>query len=146
MATFQEAQQIALKLTPKKIVSDTFRFIRSIEKELAAYNRSTLFDDSEDIFGKPIGFYSYATQLATNGEKIKGDPFNLKDTGKFLEELYADVDEDSIFFSTRDPKLNKVMENLLSENIFGLQDDDLEKVISERVLPFLLDYFHKHLT
>lgn len=146
MATFQEAQQIALKLTPKKIVSDTFRFIRSIEKELAQYNKARIFIDSEDVFGEAIGFYSEATEQISKGKKKAGDPFTLFDEGDFLGGLYAEVKDESIYFDTKDPKKNKVLTNLLTTDIFGLHDDDLEKVISERVLPFLLDYFHKHLT
>ena len=145
MANFQQAIAKAKRLTPQKVKSDLFKFIRTLEEELAAYNRATLFEDSEDVDGKPIGFYSPGTEILTDGRKKAGEPFDLKDTGDFLESIFAKVQTDSIFFGATDPKLNAIFENLLTDNIFGLQDQDLKKVVDTRLLPFLLKYFRKEL-
>lgn len=145
MANFQTAQKKAKRLTPQRISSDLFKFIRTIEEEFAAFNRATIFDDSEGIKGQSIGFYSKATDLITGGEKAAGDPFTLKDTGKFLDELFAKVKGTSILFGTDDPKKKEVFKNLLTEDLFGLQDDDLKRIIDSRILPFLLKYFRKNL-
>lgn len=146
MSNFQIAQKKAKKLTPQRISKDLFSFIRSIEKELAAYNVATLNQDSEDIFGKPIGFYSPGTEIMTDGRKKAGEPFDLLETGDFLEKLFAKVRGTTIFFDTTDPKKNEVLKNLLTDNIFGLQDDDLQRAIDTRILPFFLKYFRKNLT
>lgn len=143
---FLTAQQNAKKLTPQKISRDLFRFIRSIEEELAAYNQATLFEDSEDIEGKPTGFYSFATELITGGRKAQGQPFDLKESGAFLDGLFARVEKESVFFDTSDSKKEEVFQNLLTDNIFGLQDDDLNTVIDTRILPFFQRYFRKQLT
>lgn len=145
MANFLQAQRKAKQLKPAKVRSELFAFIRSIEKELSAYNVATIYDESQDINGKPIGFYSRATDLITGGEKAEGDPFTLKDTGEFLEGFFARVQSNSIFFDTTDPKKKEVMKNLLTDNIFGLQDDDLNRVIDTRLLPFLLKYYKEKL-
>tara|TARA_R110002096_G_scaffold36129_3_gene101304 strand:+ start:2444 stop:2821 length:378 start_codon:yes stop_codon:yes gene_type:complete len=122
-----------------------FQFIRSIESELVAYNVATLRDDSQDVNGKPIGFYSRATELITGGRKKKGDPFDLLDTGKLLDSLFVKVQTDSLFFGNKDPKLKEVLKNTISDDLFGLQEDDLNKVLETRVLPYLLKYYTQKL-
>lgn len=145
MATFLSLQKKARKLTPQKVSSDLFVFIRTIEDEFAQLNVSQLFNNSKDIFGKPIGFYSKGTEEITEGRKQAGQPFNLFETGEFLEKLFARVEKDSIFFDTADSKKPEVLRNLLTVDIFGLTEDDLNKAIREFVLPYFLQYYRKEL-
>lgn len=146
MANFHEAQQIAKKLTPTKISKDLFNFIRTLEKYLADLNVDQIFNFSEDVFGNALGFYSKGTELITKGEKKAGDPFTLKDTGEFLEDVFSKVDSDSIFFDTKDSKKPDVLRNLLSEDIFGLTDENLQKFINEKLTPFFQSYFKSKLS
>lgn len=143
---FQEAKVKAEKLTPTRVNKDFFNFIKSIQKELADLNRIALNEDSQDIYGKAIGYYSKATEEISDGRKPQGTPFTLYDEGIFLPSIYASVDNDSIFFGANDPKLNDILTNLLSKEILGLRDEDLEKVIAEKFSPFLLEYFYNELT
>lgn len=113
---------------------------------MAQYNKARIFVNSEDIFGKAIGFYSPATEELTQGRKKAGDPYTLFEEGDFLGGLFAETEEESIYFDTKDPKKKEVLKNLLTEDIFGLTDADLRKAIDERILPFLLDYYRRHLT
>lgn len=145
MANFLTAQKKAIKLTPRKISSDLFNFIRTLERELALYNRANLNLDSQDIFGKPIGFYSKATELITNGRKKAGEPFDLLESNKFLPSIFAKVERESVFFNAKDSKKQEVLKNLLTQDIFGLQDEDLNRVIKDKLSPFLLKYFKKNL-
>lgn len=145
MATLIEQYERARKLTPQKIVEDVFKFIKSIEKELVAYNVATLHQDSEDVDGNPIGFYSTATELITDGRKKAGEPFDLLESGDFLESIYTKLQKDSILFDASDPKKKEVVRNLLTNDVFGLQDADLKKVIETRVTPFYQRYLHKGL-
>lgn len=140
MATLQKQLERAKKITPLQVSNDLFKFIRTLEEEFAAYNKSTLFHDSEDVNKKPIGFYSFATELITGGRKAKGQPFDLFETGDFLDSLFAKVGRDNIFFDSSDPKKQEVLSNLLTDNIFGLQDDDLHKIIATRIKPFMQKY------
>jgi hypothetical protein len=145
MGTIFDLQTRAKKLTKTRIKNDLYRFIKTLEEELAAYNRATLFEESEDVKGKPIGFYSPATEIISDGEKKAGEPFTLKDKGDFLDGLFAKVQKDSVFFDTKDSKKKEVLKNLLSEDIFGLQKEDLNKVIDRKLLPFFQNYFRKQL-
>lgn len=143
---FLSAQQKAKRLTPAKVKKDLFNFIRTLENELAQYNRAKLNIDSQDVNGNPIGFYSKATEVITNGRKKEGQPFTLFDTGRFLPSVFAKVSNDSIFFGATDPKTPEVLQNLLSTDIFGLQDEDLNTVLQDKVQPFLIEYYRKQLT
>lgn len=145
MGNFHTAQKRASRLTPDKVVRDTFDFIRTLERELAQYNRARLNLDSKDIHGDPIGFYSIGTEKITKGRKVEGQPFDLFETGEFLRLLKAKVERDNVLFDSLDPKKPKVFENLLSEDIFGLSDEDLTTVISEKILPWMLPYFKRQM-
>ncbi|CAL2055976.1 hypothetical protein [Tenacibaculum sp. 190524A05c] len=145
MGTIYELQERARRLRPQKIKSDLYVFIKTLEEELAAYNRATLNQDSEDVSGNPLGFYSKATELITNGRKKAGDPYDLLESGKFLDGLYAKVDKDNVFFDSRDSKRKEVLKNLLSNNIFGLQEPDRNKVVDTRLLPYFQNYFRREL-
>lgn len=145
MGTFQEQLIKAKKLTPQKVRSDLFEFIRTFEKLLADENVSQLFNESSDVFGKPIGFYSPGTEAITKGRKQAGQPFNLKESGELLESLYANVQSNSIFFDFSDPKKEEVFRNLLSTDVLGLTDENLNKVIEEKLLPFVINIYRKGL-
>jgi hypothetical protein len=142
-----EAKQLEVRktLTSQKIRDDLFSFIRTLERELAKINRDTLNKKSQDIDGQPIGFYSQATEFITGGRKAKGQPFDLKESGDFLKSIYAKVEEESIFFDASDPKVGLILQNTLSDDLFGLQDQDLNKVIDEKILPFFITYLAERL-
>lgn len=145
MGNFLQVQKKAKKLTAQKIKRDLFNFIRTLERELAQFNKARLFIDSKDVEGNPIGFYSPATEIISEGKKEAGDPFTLFDEGDFLPSIFAKVEQESIFFNAKDPKTPEVLSNLLTTDIFGLSDEDLNRAIQERILPFFLDYFLKNL-
>lgn len=154
MATFQQAQQNALRVTPQRISDDLFSFIRTLEQYLVELNREALNKRSEDVEGKPIGFYSPATEyislnnaLLGKGNKIKraGDPFTLEETGFLLKSIFTRVEQESIFFENNDPKLLEVFRNTLSDNLFGLQDVDLQSALDEKIRPFLIHFFKTEL-
>ena len=138
-------QKQAVKLTPKKVSDDLFRFIRTIEKKMADLNREQLNKESSDVFGNPIGFYSVATDILTDGEKEFGTPFTLFDTGVFLPTIFARVAGPVVLFGANDPKTDEVLENLLSRDIFGLSDEGLRLVVNQDIVPFLQGYFSKQL-
>lgn len=141
MATLQEQLTKAKKLQPKKLENDLFRYVRSIEKELLDLEKKRISEDSKDIFGKPIGFYSAATDLITGGKKRKGDPFTGIDTGDFFKGFNMQEVSGILRFSSSDPKTQTILnsENWLSNELFGLSDEDLKEVIQERLLPFFIE-------
>lgn len=147
MATFLQQRQRAEKVTPKAISYALFNYVKSIQKEIVDINRKQLNEDSIDAFGKPIGFYSYATEIITRGAKKRGEPFDAEDTGDFLRGFYIEVRGDNIFFNSRDPKTGIILqsEHWLSHDLFGLTDDNLKGLIEKRLLPFVLKYYRQQL-
>tara|TARA_R110000744_G_C18940809_1_gene514336 strand:- start:6 stop:449 length:444 start_codon:yes stop_codon:yes gene_type:complete len=142
---YQNLINKAKRLTKSKVKKDLFNFIRQLEGGLAVINTDTIFKKSEDTQGDPIGFYSRATEEITEGRKKEGDPFDLRETGTFLDSLYVKVQNDSILFDTTDPKKSEVLKNLLSEDIFGLQDSELDELIEQKLAPFMVIYYAQEL-
>lgn len=148
MATLQEQLQKAKKITQQSLSKDLFKFIRSIEKEILDLERKRISEDSKDIFGKPIGFYSAATDFITNGRKAEGDPFTGEDTGDWFDGFYMQEVSGVLRFSSKDPKNSIILSSAkseyakagwLSDELFGLSDEDLKEVIETRLLPFFIE-------
>jgi hypothetical protein len=96
--------------------------------------------ESKDVNEKPIGFYSYATDLITGGKKRKGDPFTGFDTGEWMDGFFMQEVSGVLRFGSKDPKTNAILgsEHWLSDDLFGLSDKDLKEVIQLRLLPFFV--------
>lgn len=141
MANFQQQLKKAKNLQQNKLKDDLFKFIRSIEVEILEKNKSQLKDDSKDIFGKPIGFYSQATEVMTGGRKAKGQPFDAFETGDFLKGFYMQEVSGVLRFGSKDEKTQTILksDNWLSDQLFGLSDKNLKEVIEKRLLPFFID-------
>lgn len=156
MATLYEQLEKAKNLNSQRISDELFNFIKSIQDKFTELNKEQLNKDSQDIFGDPIGYYSKATEWITVNEallgkradiKKEGDPFTMKDTGDFLKGFYIDIKNDAIFFGSKDKKTPLILdnENLLSRDLFGLQDDNLRELIERDLLPFVLKFARKEL-
>jgi hypothetical protein len=143
MANLFQAQETAKKVTPKRISKALFDFIRTLEKQFADDNVSQLFLDSKDIFGEPIGFYSEETESITEGRKEAGQPFNLKESGEFLDKLFAKVVGETVIFGTTDEKKEEVLANLLTKDIFSLDDKSLKIQIDKNLRPLMQQFFRK---
>ena len=141
MATLQEQLTKAKKLQPSRLQNDLFNFIKSIEKQLLDKNKDQIFNDSKDINGKPIGFYSYATEVISKGKKKKGEPFTGFDSGDFFKGFYMQEVSGVLRFGSSDSKTQTIInsENWLSDEIFGLSDENLKEVIEKRLLPFFIE-------
>lgn len=140
MATFQQQLKKAKKLNETKLTNDLFRFIKSIAKEIVKLNVDQINKESKDIFGNPIGFYSYWTEVLTNGKKKQGEPFDGDDTGRWLKSFYLDVQGDSFRIFATDPKTHIILDSeyWLSDDLFGLSDKDLKALIESRLKPFFV--------
>jgi len=147
MANIEEHFELIKGINEAVVSRELFDFIRSIESDFVDLNRKQLNENSKDIYGQAIGFYSKATEVITKGAKKAGEPFDAKDTGSFLNKMYARIEQDRVVFGSTDSKVELIMnsDNWLSHDLFGLTDDDLNKVINEKVLPFMIDNYRKHL-
>jgi hypothetical protein len=141
MANFQQQLTKAKKLQPNKLKDDLFKFIKSIESELLELNKNQLENNSQDIFGNPIGFYSKATEILSKGRKKAGEPFTGKDTGDFFKGFFMQEVSGVLRFGSNDSKTNDILssKSWLSHEIFGLTDENLKKVIANKLLPFFID-------
>jgi len=120
-----------------------YQAIKRIETKIIKRNRDQIFEDSSDIFGQPIGFYSFSTEVITKGAKKQGEPFDLFDTGDFLNSLFIDIRDGNVFFGAKDPKLGLIFENLLSTDIFGLTEKNLNETIRKDLLPIVQNEIRK---
>lgn len=147
MATLKNQLNKAKKITKNNLAKELFQYIRSIEKEFLDLNKQQIEQDSKDIFGKPIGFYSFGTELASGGKKKAGDPFTGVDTGDWFKGFKMQEVSGVLRFYSTDPKNSEILnsENWLSSDLFGLSDNNLKAIIQERLLPFFLEMSRKKL-
>lgn len=145
MANFQQQLKKAKKLNERKLSNDLFKFIKSIRKEIVKLNVDQINKESKDIFGNPIGFYSYMTEAITNGRKKQGEPFDGDDTGKWLKSFYLDIQGDAFRIFAKDPKTHLILDSeyWLSDDLFGLSDKNLKALISRELKPFVLKNVRK---
>lgn len=147
MATLYQHLQKAKKLKPKTLERDLFKFITSIRKEFLDKNKEQIEVDSQDIHGKAIGFYSYATEMISGGKKKQGDPFTGVDTGDWFKGFYMQEVAGVLRIGSTDPKTNEILnsDNWLSSDLFGLTEENLKELISTRLLPFFIENARKKL-
>lgn len=148
MANFNTQLEKAKKLTPEKVSREIFRFIKSIEKQILDKNKEQLYEDSQDIYGKAIGFYSQATEEITKGRKKKGEPFDAKDSGDFFAKMYIQEVSGVVRFGSKSPHYAEILKSKswLSKDIMGLTDKNLKELIQTDILPFVItDMYRQNL-
>jgi len=140
MATFNQQLERSKNVTSEIISREMFAFIKTVSEYMVELNKKQINQDSQDIYGKAIGFYSKATDILTNGQKEWGTPFTGKDTGDWLNSFYLTVLDDIFYFGSTDPKTDDILDSphWLSHSLFGLTDENLKDVIDTKILPFVL--------
>lgn len=165
MANFLIAHQKAKILTPQKIESDLFRFIKSIENEIFDLNVKQL-EKAENAEGGTLvnrnsrfsGKYSPVTDaiasssvaIALGGtprkDKIAGQLYNFDWTGDFLGNFKMDLFSDKVeIFSTGEGSGGKAAFFDGYQSLYGLSPESIGEIINRRILPFMQDYFRKNL-
>ncbi len=147
MATLLEHRARVKKLTPDRMQKDLFKFIKSIEKNLVDRNIRQIKIESKDINGNAIGFYSYWTEVLSNGEKKQGQPFTGEDTGDWMRGFFLEIKDDRFRLFSKDPKTHAILDSdaWLSDDLFGLTDKDLKEVIRQNILPFFIKNIRENL-
>lgn len=140
MATFNQQLERSQSVSSEIIAKDLFAFIKTVSEYMVELNKKQINKDSQDIYGKAIGFYSKATDILTNGQKEWGTPFTGKDTGDWLNSFYVTVLDDVFYFGSTDPKTDDILssKHWLSHSLFGLTDENIKDVIDTKILPFVL--------
>ena len=149
MATLIQFQQRLQKLiSTNKLEQILFEEIRRFENVFVNLQKQQL-SDGEDIFEKIVGTYSFATEQIARGEnprkpKIAGQPFNFEYTGGFFDGMYLEITSGKeAVFKSKDEKYPLLRAKY--KNIFGLQEDNLRKVIKQVILPAFLLQVRKEL-
>lgn len=134
-------------MTPQKLQNDLYKFIRSIEKDFLDLNKDQIENQSTDIFGNPLGFYSKSTEVISKGRKKAGEPFSGVDSGDWFKGFYMQEVSGVLRFRSKDSKSNLILssESWLSNEVFGLSDENLQKVIIEKLLPFFIENSRNYL-
>lgn len=145
MANFEQQIVKAKQMTPDRLSKGMFKFIRSIEKQILDKNKEQLFENSQDIHGQAIGFYSYATEQITKGRKKKGEPFDGKESGDLFKQMYMQEVSGVIRFGSRSPHYADILnsKSWLSKDILGLTDKNLKELIQTEILPFVITHYRK---
>lgn len=99
-----------------------------------------------DTEGNIIGTYTFATELITGGRKQAGEPYDLTDTGEFIDSWVVHVRTGEIEILTNPFKVDPIegtinlFEKLNNFKIVGLTEENQEK-FNDFVLPlFIKDY------
>lgn len=142
MATFHQQLERSKSVSSEIISKEIFIFIKTVSEYLVELNKKQINKDSQDIYGKAIGFYSKATDILTNGKKEWGTPFTGKDTGDWLDSFYVTVLDNIFYFGSTDPKTDDILssKHWLSHSLFGLTDENLQDVIDTKIKPFIMNY------
>jgi len=156
MATLQQQAARAKTLNKNALVVEIVNVIRKLENKFVETNISQIYEDSTDIFGNALGFYSEATEYITlnrallgqEGEiKRAGEPYTGRDTGNWFEGFYMKVENGTLYFGSDDPKNAEIVrgEHWLTTEFFGLTDDNLKGVIEQSILPFFISILRQKL-
>ena len=94
------------------------------EAILNMIRQDQLVEEGVDSNDEIIGYYSYLTEVMTDGRKRMGDPYNLKDTGAFFRSMFVKVLNDSILVDADYEKMED--QNWWSIDILGLTEENLE--------------------
>lgn len=135
----QQLQRIRL-LSENKAWFDTFT--TATKNEILNWVKiDQLTNEGVDKFGNIIGFYSFATQLITDGRKRAGDPFDLNDSGEFYRSMFISVFLDSIVIDAGSQTYAEMQkQDWFSNSILGLTDENFEKLKSK-----VLESYQKHI-
>lgn len=116
------------------IVINELRIVK-LNTDDQLFNRGVYFD------GSPISRSVPYRPLTISIKQSKGQPTDrvtLRDTGDFHNSFEVVTDEDEFYITATDKKTSSLTYKY-SDDIFGLTEDNVNKVASEIVLPALLD-------
>ena len=141
MATILEQQKRLEKLSPKITVNNVFAALKEAEKIIIATNQFQL-NKGEDSDGNIVGVYKrgtqgYATDQRPIKDKIQGEPYNFQWFGDFFDGFELSVSGIDATISSAGVGQGGKKAFLTTNNLFGLQEDNLKKIIKEEILPFM---------
>lgn len=101
-----------------------------------------LTDKGVDGDGDIIGFYSFATEIASGGKKQQGDHYNLNDTGAFYKSMFIRVMSDRFTVVADGQKDDENLFDKYGDEIIQFTDENLDK-IKAIIRKSYIDYIRK---
>lgn len=111
---------------------ETFRSDTVFKKQILDWIRfDQLRDEGVDGNNEFIGFYSYATEVISGGNKQEGDPYTLEDTGAFYRSLFIVASVDFFTIDGDTSKMNN--QEWYTDEILGLTEKVMDKLRDEYI-------------
>ena len=138
-----DLMQTRIGETLKKTVllSDAIAWIELFTPKLKAQILREWIQDEQltqlgvDENGEIIGFYSYASEIASGGIKQEGSHYTLEDTGDFYKSMFIIVTAKAFFIDADYAKMED--QDWWREEILGLTDESLTKLIEEAKVHYI---------
>ena len=144
MATILEQIKRLEKLSEAEITKQLFIAVKKAENKFIELNKLQL-GQGENVSGGIVGIYSentqgYADADGISNKKPAGDPYYFDWFGDFYKGFSLTVSgEEATIFSTGIGSGGKA-DFLTTNNLFGLNDENLSKVIKDEILPFIHNF------
>lgn len=137
--------QLSKNLQPLKSRAEIERMAFEVLKRLESYiidlNQIQL-SKGQNIFGASLGVYSPKTQKIAERErtrepKIAGQPYNFEWTGELFDNMFIVFTNNTADIFSRDPKAAFIEDKY--RDIFGLTQEHKTELITDKVLPLLVE-------
>ena len=99
-----------------------------------------LGEDRINSLGAHLGFYSFATELISNGRKKAGEPFDLNDTGAFWDSWLVFIGASEIIIDANPFKDEDNLFEKYGIDVLGLTDENLQVLINEALEQYIRWY------
>lgn len=127
-----------------------FDVVKSFEAYLIDLNQIRL-EEGHDVFGDLTGRYKRSTELESlfgDGPrpirpKTEGEPYNFQWTGGLFDGMFIEIFGDRAEFTSRDSKTPELVAKY--GDIFGLQGQDLEEALREKLYPGFMQLIRNQL-
>ncbi len=141
MATLLQQIENLKKLKESNLEKKLFEAFKSVEDNVIQANKDQL-SKGEDVFGKTVGVYAPSTEnyaLFDNPKKSKkeGDPYNFEWTGDFFDGFKLAINNNEVTILSNVQGSEGKIHFLTTNNLYGLNDENLKTVIREDILPFI---------
>ena len=118
-----------------------FQAIKKAEKEVIELNKGQL-DKGKDVFGNVVGRYKATTQSFANADGIskskkEGDPYNFSWYGDFLDGFELAINNEEVTILSNVQGSTEKLNFLTTNNLYGLNDENLKLIIQTKVIPFI---------
>lgn len=148
MGNLIQLQKNFQKLANKKYLEELlFTEIKRYENIFVNLQKKQL-SSGEDNEGDLFGTYTHATEEIARLEnprkpKTAGEPYNFEYTGGLFDGMELQFRDNEAFFWSTDNKTKELV--VKYDGLFGLQEDNLRKVIQQIIAPAVILQIRKTL-